>query len=137
MIDEKNYLKDKPPKQAVVKIKIELLKILEIGEVEMLFRNQYRLYMEWFDSRVTFYNLQENQGLNTLIQEEKDRIWTPSLIFDNTDQKVRTTTDEESLISVKRIGNFTRNTIDNVDNVYMYQGSENPLEMNRVYQTGW
>ena len=103
----------------------------------MLFRNQYRLYMEWFDSRVTFYNLQENQGLNTLIQEEKDRIWTPSLIFDNTDQKVRTTTDEESLISVKRIGNFTRNTIDNVDNVYMYQGSENPLEMNRVYQTGW
>ena len=46
VIDEKNYLKDKPPKNAVVKIMIELLKILEIGEVNMLFRNQFKLYME-------------------------------------------------------------------------------------------
>ena len=37
VIDQNNYLKDKPPKEAVLKIKIELLKILEIGEVEMLF----------------------------------------------------------------------------------------------------
>ena len=34
VIDQNNYLKDKPPKEAVLKIKIELLKILEIGEVE-------------------------------------------------------------------------------------------------------
>ena len=61
-MDENNYLKDKPPKEAVVKIKIELLTILEIGEVEMLFRNQFKIYMEWLDSRVTFYNLHENQG---------------------------------------------------------------------------
>ena len=137
VIDEKNYLKDKPPKKAVVKIRIALLKILEIGEVQMLFRNQFKLYMEWSDSRVTFYNLQENSVLNTLVEEEKKKIWTPSLIFDNTDQKVRTRMDEESLISVKREGNFSRNSIDNVNNVYMYHGSENPLQMNRVYHTGW
>ena len=103
----------------------------------MLFRNQFKLYMEWSDSRVTFYNLQENSVLNTLVEEEKKKIWTPSLIFDNTDQKVRTRMDEESLISVKREGNFSRNSIDNVNNVYMYHGSENPLQMNRVYHTGW
>ena len=137
IIDENNYLKDKPPKQAVVKIKIELLKILEIGEVEMLFRSQFKLYMEWLDSRVTFYNLHGNQGLNTLVQEEKQKIWTPSMIFDNTDEKVRTRTDTESLISVKREGNFSRNTINNVDNVFIYHGAENPLEMSRVYHIGW
>ena len=82
------------------------MKNLEIGEVAMLFRNQFKLYMEWFDSRVTFYNLHANQGLNTLVEEEKQKIWTPSLIFDNTDEKVRTRTDAESLISVKREGNF-------------------------------
>ena len=103
----------------------------------MLFRNQFKLYMEWFDSRVTFYNLHKDSGLNTLVEEEKKKIWTPSLIFDNTDQKVRTRTDEESLISVKREGNFSRNTIDNIDNVYIYHGSKNPLEMSRVYHTGW
>ena len=82
------------------------MKNLEIGEVAMLFRNQFKLYMEWFDSRVTFYNLHANQGLNTLVEEEKQKIWTPSLIFDNTDEKVRTRTGAESLISVKREGNF-------------------------------
>ena len=103
----------------------------------MLFRNQFKLYIEWFDSRITFYNLHEDSGLNTLVEEEKLKIWTPSLIFDNTDQKVRTRTDEESLILVKREGNFSRNMIDEIDNVYMYHGSENPLEMNRVYHIGW
>ena len=104
MIDEKNYLKDKPPKKAIVKIRIELLKILEIGEVQMLFRNKFKLYMQWSDSRVTFYNLQENSILNTLVEEEKMKIWTPSLIFDNTDQQVQTSMDKKSLISVKREG---------------------------------
>ena len=95
VIDENNYLKDKPPKETVLKIKIELLKILEIGEVEMLFRCQFKLFLEWFDSRVTFYNLKENQLLNTLVEDEKQNIWTPSMIFDNTDEKVRTKTDVE------------------------------------------
>ena len=137
VIDENNYLKDKPPKETVVKVKIELLKILQIGEVEMLFRNQFKLRMEWYDPRVTFYNLHKNQGLNTLVEQEKAKIWTPSMIFDNTDQKIRTTTDEESLVSVKREGYYSRNTIDNEDNVYMYDGAENPIEMSRVYHTGW
>ena len=93
----------KPPKQAVVKIKIEWLKILEIGEVEMLFRSQFKLYLEWLDSRVTFYNLHGNQGLNTLVQEEKQKIWTPSMIFDNTEDKIRTKTDAEVLIKYGEI----------------------------------
>ena len=103
----------------------------------MLFRSQFKLYLQWLDSRVTFYNLHGNQGLNTLVQDEKQKIWTPSMIFDNTDEKVRTKTDAESLISVKREGNFSSNTIDNVDNVYIYHGLENPLEMSRVYHIGW
>ena len=135
--DENNYLKEKPPKEAVVKIKIELLTILEIGEVEMLFRNQFKISMEWFDSRLTFYNLHENQGLNSLVEAEKRNIWTPFLIFDNTDNKIRTITDEESNISVKRQGNFSRSTLEEVDNAYIYQGHENPLEMYRVYHIGW
>ena len=103
----------------------------------MLFLCQFKLYLEWFDSRVTFFNLNNNQLLNTLVQDEKQKIWTPSLIFDNTDEKIRTKTDDESLISVKREGNFTINTTDNVDNVYMYDGAENSLQMSRVYQIGW
>ena len=137
VIDQNNYLKDKPPKAAVVKIRIELLQVLEIGEIKMLFSTQYKLHMQWFDQRVTFYNLNDNQELNSLVQDEKHKIWTPALIFDNTVEKIRSLTDAESLISVQKKGNFSRNTIDEVDNVYMYQGGHNPLDMNRVYHTKW
>ena len=95
----------------------------------MVFRNQIKLYMEWFDSRVIYYNLHQSQGLNTLVQDQKQIIWTPSLIFDNTDQKVRTKTDEESVISIKKEGKFTRNTINDVDNIYMDDVSESNLKL--------
>ena len=88
---------------------MELLKILEIGEVAMLYRSKYTVNLEWLDPRITFYNLHGNQKLNSLVEEEKQKIWTPSLIFENTDENTRTTTDMESIISVKRVGNFTQN----------------------------
>ena len=95
MVDPKNYLKDKAPQEAVVKLKVELLKILEIGEVAMLYRSKYAMYLEWLDPRITFHNLHENQNLNSLVEEEKNTIWTPSFIFHNTDKSTRTTTDRE------------------------------------------
>ena len=137
VIDEENYLKDKPPKKVVVKIRIELLEILELGEVERVFRNQFRIYLSWFDSRIVFHNLHDNQGLNTLVEEEKKTIWTPLLIFDNTNKKIQAIADRESNISVKRKGNSTTNTIDNIDNVFIYNGIENSLHMDRVYDTRW
>ena len=93
--------------------------------------------MEWFDPRITFHNLHDDQGLNTLIEEEKKKIWTPSLVFYNTDRTVQTTVDKESRIMVKKEGKFRINTIDDVDNVYMYKGCENPLRMQRIYHTKW
>ena len=135
MYDENNYLKDKPSKEAVVALRIELLEILEIGEIAMLLRTQYKVYMQWFDSRITYYDLNDKQVLNTLVEEEKQKIWTPVLVLDNTNEKIQTLTDTKSIISVQKKGNFSRNSIDEMDNIYEYHGGENPLEMSRVYHT--
>ena len=137
MVDPKNYLKDKPPKQAIVKLRIELLKILEIGEVEMLYRTKYTVNLEWLDPRITFYNLHDDQNLNSLVEEEKEKIWTPRFIFQNTDKSTRTTTDDESIISVRREGQFIQNTLESIDNTYEFQGADNPLMMYRIYETKW
>ena len=137
VIDPKNYLKDKPPKDAVVKLSVDLLKILEIGEVAMMYRTKYTVNLEWLDPRITFYNLHGDRNLNSLVEKEKQMIWTPSLIFENTDENTRTTTDGESIISVKREGNFTQNTVEDLDNTYMFRGEDNPLDMSRVYETEW
>ena len=130
-------MKDKPPKEALVKLRVDLLKVLQIDEVAMLYETQYTVNLKWLDPRITFYNLNENQGLNTLVELEKEQIWTPKLILDNTKQKTRTKTDSESVISVKREGNYTRNTLEDVDNIYIFKGLYNPLDMSRVYQTEW
>ena len=42
----KNYLKDKTPNKAVVKIRIELLEILEIKEIKMFLSTQFKLFMQ-------------------------------------------------------------------------------------------
>jgi hypothetical protein len=137
VVDPNNYMKDKPPKQALVKLRVNLLKILEIDEVAMMYRTQFTVNQEWLDPRIIFHNLHVNQSLNALVEEEKKLIWTPSLIFDNTDGKTRTSTDSESTISVKREASFTQNTIRSVDNIYIFQGLDNPLDMNRVYEMDW
>ena len=137
VIDPNNYMKDKPPKEALVKLRVDLLKVLQIDEVAMLYETQYTVNLEWLDPRITFYNLNDNQGLNTLVELEKEKIWTPKLILDNTKQKTRTKTDSESVVSVKREGNYTQNTLEDVDNVYIFKGLYNPLDMSRVYQTEW
>ena len=137
LVDPKNYMKDKPPQKALVKLKIELLKILEIDEVAMLYRTKYTIIQEWFDPRIAFYNIHWNQELNSLVPEEKQIIWTPNLIFQNTDENIRSLVDSESSISVKRESNFTQNTISEIDNTYIFNGVKNPLVMIRVYETDW
>ena len=42
LLDEENYVR-------------------EIGEIGMVLRSQFKLYIEWFDERLTFYNLHEGK----------------------------------------------------------------------------
>ena len=71
VLDEENYVRGKPPKDAPIKVKIELLNVLEIGKIGMVFRSQFKLYMEWFDERLTFHNLHEGKVINRLVKDEK------------------------------------------------------------------
>jgi hypothetical protein len=116
VLDEENYVRGKPPKDAPIKVKIELLNVLEIGEIGMAFRSQFKLYMEWFDERLTFHNLHEGKVTNRMVKSEKEKIWIPTMIFENTDMKLRTLTDAESVVYVNRTGPFTRSGIDQLDN---------------------
>ena len=113
ILDEKSYLKDKPPPPlgglgiVDVKIRMELYNILEISEVTSVFRTQYKLFMEWKDPRITFWNLKNDTTLNIMTSSEKESIWMPTLMFFNTDKKSRTITDQETLVYIKKGGQFS------------------------------
>ena len=125
--DEETYIKGKPPKKAELKVKFELLNILEIGEIEMNFRTQFKLYMEWYDARLSFLNLHNRKVANRLVMTDQKKIWIPTMIFENTDKKLRTIADSESIIYVNRTGLFKRSSKDHVDNEYIFEGKFNKI----------
>ena len=62
-------------------IKIDLISILEINEVNQKFKTQFKIYVMWFDFRLKYYNMKLNVNLNTLTQDEKGSIWVPIMVF--------------------------------------------------------
>ena len=143
IVDPKKYLKDKPPpalegkEKCEVKVRVDLLAILSLAVVDMKISLKYELNLEWLDPRTTFYNLKENINLNGLVQEEMRKIWSPTIIFTNTQSNIYNELDKKSIGLVSRRGSFTQSSIDEFENIYKFQGKDNPISISRVYETEW
>ena len=142
-IDRSNYLASKPPPPlhgdtlVTVEIRIDFMEVLEILEVDQIFRSKYTLYLEWVDPRIEYFNLQINKKLNNLIPKEKEQIWVPRLIFWNTEKHENSVNDVKAEVGVSRKGNFTRSPRNEIKNIFKFKGAENPLTLERVYETSW
>ncbi len=87
------------------------------------------------DWRLKFYNLRSIDDLqNNVGVEEKDKIWIPNLIFDNSVEVKHVLNDEFSSISIqqdfpgiKDVNEFLQENIE-------YKGSENYLVYSRTYK---
>ena len=142
-LDPKRYLKDKPPppttngEKVAANISVNLLDVLEINEVRMSFKTKYKLFIQWFDPRINFYNLKTDEELNTLLPDEMESIWIPSITFYNTENNDGSISDRRTFGSVSRMGNFSHSSLDYLDNIYIFDGSDNLLTINRIYDTEW
>ena len=113
-IDPEKYLKGKTPPSESSTLQVEvsgqiwtILNILEVGQLTKI---QFELVLKWFDARLQFYNLKDNIKMNSLLPEEKQKIWVPRIIFQNTEGQLTTMNDEKSLINVLKLKNGTFNT---------------------------
>ena len=133
---------------------MDLISILGIDEVAQKFRTQFNLYIEWFDIRLKFLNMKTNINLNTLTQDEKTSIWVPILVFrkeyhrnfktffiliffSNTEAKDTTLNDEKSFAVAKRMSDFEYSEESVKNNIFVFEGAENPFVMSRVYDVNW
>lgn len=116
-----------------IDISVDIQDILEINEISSLFQVQFYLRLTWFDSRLTYYDLRNDTGLNTLSPVEKLAIWVPVLVFDNTDNKIRTTIDGNTNIFVEKQGSFSLSGAFDPTSRQMYKGSENPITLSQFY----
>ena len=109
--------------------------MLNIKEVESIFQVKYKLYFNWFDDRLTYENLKNDTDFNTFSPVEKRSIWTPELLFDNTEYILGTVVDSHTYIAVRREGVSSEPSDTEYQIVQHFKGSENMLISSRTYNT--
>ena len=75
--------------------------------------------------------------MNTLTVYEKGIIWVPRLVFTNTEARNNTRLDQKAQIVAKRTAPYTHSKETVADNIFIFEGGENPLILSRVYDIPW
>ena len=98
MVDS-SYIRDYPAPPAEgyngkgrsnIELTIDVMKVMDISEVDSEIGVQYNLMMSWTDSRLTFWNLKAESYLNTVSRQDAVKVWYPKLQFYNTKEKEET-----------------------------------------------
>ena len=124
---------DEASTETEVKVEMNIETIMDISEVNGHFQVQFYLNMKWFDSRLRFKNLKDEIDLNNFLPSENTEIWVPELVFENTEEKPSTITDDRSSIKVNKGGQFKPSDISENQNIQYFAGSDNQISMSRFY----
>jgi hypothetical protein len=89
--------------------------------------------LHWQDSRLEIIDLHKDDNLNILSGAFKDDIWTPRLIFFNTEERASTLADEKTFAAIVKNGSFEIASLSKLFNEHIFTGSENPIIMTRSY----
>ena len=117
----------------MVNISARIKEVLSIHEVDMELEIKVILFMEWFDYRLEYHNLKITKSLNTLTLEDIKTIWIPYVVFENTKNSEGTAIDERTHISVYRDGEFSLNDDSQVEEIFIFPGSQNPITLEAIY----
>ena len=119
---------------ANVKVSLNLLDVAGIREADNEIDIKFRAQFDWFESRATYHNLKKRSSQNTLVDTDINRLWIPNIVYrNNKDNDDTLTALEKSRLKIKRMGNFSRSSLDILDEVEIFQGSENPISMTQSY----
>ena len=107
--------------------------VQDIQEVSQYIKLKFRLSLNWKDARVSFYNIKADEALNSLTLEEQLSLWTPSIVYWNTEQQLKTINDKNSFGSIRRDakGSIIDRTVN--EDIEVYKGEENEIILSRVY----
>ena len=117
-----------------VTISMTMLDIVAIRETENEIEIKFKVIFRWFEFRAFFQNLKKIDSQNTLEAENVDKLWIPDLVYINNKENDGTLKElSMSHLKIIRNGNFTRSSTDEVDEIEIFKGSENPIIMVQSY----
>ena len=128
------YDKKYPPiKNVTTFISLKVYEIRDIDELHMSYTVEFKITMQWFDSRIFFRNLKPSSYENLLDNSEIQKIWTPELFFissKNFFMKAGQQSESGSGdVLIIRKGLPHQNKLTEIDEDYLYPGNENPILM--------
>ena len=132
-IDSRSYRKEYPPiridfEKTKVNVSMKIMAINNIHDIQETFQAKFSISLEWYDNRPTYYYLHKSNMSNLIGNEERNRLWIPPIIFNNTDSNHMVTNDNPSaLLFVERRGKRALIDLADINEGYSYKGSENPL----------
>ena len=98
---------------------------------------QFSITLKWIENRATYQNLKKEKTLNSLNRKEIEKLWLPEVIYENTDMKDTSRLGERwewgTQVFVDRLGKATPSGKDIVDEINIFDGSENRLTMSQTY----
>ena len=116
-----------------VNITINVIDFLKISEVDLLYVLKFQLLMVWYDYRLKYHNLKKERSLNSLSREEINELWIPFVVFSNTENSESTKGDDDTEVTISREGNFTESSGNVIDEINIFEGSENRIMFQQVY----
>ena len=121
--------------RAPVTVNVSLLdfEMKGLSEVEHKFHAKFQLVFEWFERRITWHNLKEEETLNVLSEHFFQKLFVPTLLFKNTKTMERTKLDSETELFGRKDGSSKKPADKELLETALFGGSENPVVYSRSY----
>ena len=116
--------------------------ILDVKELEMEYTVFMKIKLIWYDPRITFRNLKEKKDANRLGIKDIEKIWSPKLLFIDSDQvgTIKAADGDQvsadiskyssrGTVRIVRNGQPQPNPLNELDEDYLYLGNENAIMM--------
>ena len=107
--------------------------VQDIQEVAQYLKLKFKISLQWMDARVNFYNIKTDENMNSLSLEEQMTIWTPTIVFWNTEEQLKTINDLNTFASVRRSGKGSLIAREVNEDIEVFKGSENEITISRIY----
>ena len=107
--------------------------VQDIQEVAQYLKLKFKISLQWMDARVSFYNIKSDENMNSLSMEEQLALWTPTIVFWNTEEQLKTVNDRNTFASVRRLGKGSLIAREVNEDIEVFKGSENEITISRVY----
>ena len=111
----------------------DVMVVQDIQEVAQYLELKFKVSLQWKDARVLFYNIKTDEMMNSLSLGEQLALWTPTIVFWNTKNQLRTVNDENTFASIRREANGSIIDKEVNEDIEVFTGSANGITISRVY----